>query len=223
MKKLYLLFALVIVFTASTAYAAGKSKLLETILLKADKIAVKGNTTLTGNIFNDSKTKGKDNPVTIKDNATITGTLTTKGLVVTGSSPFMSNAACAVGQVMKYSATGWACSSDTDTDSLAAAHCSTRDSIYWTGLSWGCINPINNYPDPNLALELKRTTTGRALSLNNHSDVQTYLELDTLPYNTAPTMACDPYSGTQGSMLADAYNNKLWVCMNSGWKSFTSD
>ena len=195
MKKIYIAFILGLILVAPAAYAAGKYNLLQTALLKADKIVVSGTSDVLGPIFNDSKTKGKDNPVTIKDNLVVTGTLTTKNIKVSGPSPF-----------------------------IASPSCSPRDSIYWTGLGWSCLNPINNFPDPNLNFQLRRTTTGSALSVYNYSDsAEAYIQLDTLkPYTSPDYSSCTPGSGNGlGNMITDPYSNKLFICMSTGWKSVT--
>lgn len=109
-KKYLALAILVPLFTASTTYAATKYKLFEAVTIRVDTLIANSATYLNGVISNNTKTRGKNNPVTIDDNVTVSGTLAVKNLQVKGSSPFIINPACSEGQVIQRHAGKWICS-----------------------------------------------------------------------------------------------------------------
>lgn len=109
-KKYLALAILVPLFTASTTYAATKYKLFEAVTIRVDTLIANSATYLNGVISNNTKTRGKNNPVTIDDNVTVSGTLAVKNLQVKGSSPFIINPTCAEGQVIQRHAGKWICS-----------------------------------------------------------------------------------------------------------------
>lgn len=70
----------------------------------------------------------------------VVGTLSTKNLVVSGTSPFLKNVNCAEGSILQKSGDGWTCGVDDASDILSSLNCTEGQVPQWLSGAWVCSN-----------------------------------------------------------------------------------
>ncbi len=127
-----------IVLLVSATFVSAKSGLLAAPKVYTNVLTVGTKFLLNGVIANNTKTKGKDNPVKINDNVNVAGTLSVKNLSVSGTSPFLREIDCAEGSFLQKASSGWACGVAVVTDVLAGLNCTEGQVPKWTSGAWTC-------------------------------------------------------------------------------------
>lgn len=190
-----------------------------------DSIKTKGIKT-TGSVVNPTKNK----PVSIKDDVTVSGTLFAKDLRVSGSSPFIRDVACQSGQVLKKTATGWACAAD----ALATASCVSGQVLKRSTSGWACgddqdsdtFAPFDILAPVYPGRVLKATSSGWTLGYDNDTDTDTFAAL-TCPTGGVPkrttsgwTCVVPTLDSLPASLAAPCFPGDalVWFGSSLGWR-----
>jgi hypothetical protein len=174
--------------------------------IKVGQAGVGGVTYFNGPIVNETTSGGVDNPVTFGDNVRIDGRVYRGSTQGPGDGkPFIIDDDVEV--TGKLSGV------------VSDPGCGVGDQLYWSGLSWQCTTPASYGSGSSKYFQIRRTSAGTALSLDNYSDVPAYLELDTVgPGDSPGSCGVDNF----GAMVVDPYfGGTLYVCVVGGWAAFT--